>query len=95
MKMNALDSNTMYDLLLRLPRTEKPSIREGQMDANRAKRKNAIFCPQCGRMVGKARTCDIEFQCQRCHYKFEAVIGPYADKVCDRGQPTNDGESEV
>ena len=36
-------------------------------------------------MEVRARTCDIEMQCRRCNLKFEAVIGAYADTVCDRG----------
>jgi len=56
------------------------------MSSDKFKRRTAIYCPQCGHMEVKARTCDIEIQCRRCHYRFEAVIGPYADMVCDRGE---------
>ncbi len=64
------------------------------MAADKAKRRSAIYCPQCGHLEVKVRTCDIEMQCRRCNYKFEAVIGPYADVVCDRGE-TSSGESDA
>lgn len=63
------------------------------MGAGKPKRRSAIYCPQCGHMEVRARTCDIEMQCRRCNYKFEAVIGPYADMVCDRG--ASYGEPDV
>jgi len=56
------------------------------MAAGKSKRRSTIHCPQCGHMEVKARTCDIEMQCRRCNYRFEAVIGPYAEMVCDRGE---------
>ena len=58
------------------------------MTSGKSKRRTAIYCPQCGHMEVRARTCDIEMQCRRCNYQFEAVIGPYADVVCDRGEKT-------
>ena len=59
-----------------------------------SKRKTAIYCPKCGHMEVRARTCDIEMQCRRCKYQFEAVIGPNADMVCGRGE-TAYGKSDV
>ena len=56
------------------------------MDSGQSKRRSKIYCPNCGHMEVRARTCDIEMQCRRCHYRFEAVIGPYAEVVCDRGE---------
>ena len=56
------------------------------MDSPKSKRRTAIYCPNCGHMELKARTCDIEMQCRRCRYRFEAVIGPYAEVVCDKGE---------
>lgn len=58
---------------------------------DKSKRRTMICCPKCGHMEVRARTCDIEMQCRRCNYQFEAVIGPYAEMVCDRGQ-TSYGE---
>ncbi len=43
------------------------------MATDRPKRRSLIYCPQCGHMEVKARICDIEMQCRRCDYKFEAV----------------------
>jgi len=64
------------------------------MAVEKPKRRSEIHCPQCGHMEVRARTCDIEMQCRRCTYKFEAVIGPYAEMVCDRGE-TSYGEPDV
>jgi hypothetical protein len=58
------------------------------MVARQSKRRSIITCPQCGHMEVRARTCDIEMQCRRCNYRFEAVIGPYAERVCDRSETT-------
>ena len=63
------------------------------MDSGKSRRRTIITCPKCGRMEARARTCDIEMQCRRCNYRFEAVIGPYADGVRDRGD-TSDGEPD-
>lgn len=63
------------------------------MAAEKPKRRSDIHCPQCGHMEVRARICDIEMQCRRCNYKFEAVIGPYADMVCDKVAPY--GEPDV
>jgi hypothetical protein len=56
------------------------------MVPGQSKRRSIITCPQCGHMEARARTCDIEMQCRRCNYRFEAVIGPYAETVGDRGE---------
>jgi hypothetical protein len=61
------------------------------MDANISKRKTSIYCPKCGHLEVKARTCDIEMKCRRCHYQFEAVIRPSADAVADEGEGAFDG----
>jgi hypothetical protein len=64
------------------------------MATGNSKRRSIIYCPKCGHMEAKARTCDIEMQCKRCKYRFEAVIGPYADRVCDSGE-TSYGELDA
>src|SRR5438067_12222979 len=61
-------------------------IRGVAMISDKSKRKTAIYCPNCGHMEVKARTCDIEMQCRRCNYQFEAVIGPNAEMVCERAE---------
>jgi len=69
------------------------SIEGVPMAAEKPKRRTAIYCPQCGHMEVKARICDIEMQCRRCNYKFEAVIGPYTETVRDSG--ASEGEPDV
>jgi len=64
------------------------------MISDKSKRKTAIYCPNCGHMEVKARTCDIEMQCRRCNYQFEAVIGPNAEMVCERAE-TSYGKPNV
>ena len=63
------------------------------MDPAKSKRRSMVCCPNCGRMEVKARLCDIEMRCRRCHYKFEAVIGPKAKKAHNKGQAST-GESD-
>jgi len=52
-----------------------------------SKRRSTINCPRCGHLEAKARVCDIEIQCRRCSYRFEAVIGPSTDMACEPGVP--------
>lgn len=51
-----------------------------------SRRRSIITCPACGHMEVRARTCDIEMKCRRCNYRFEAVIGPSAETVCDQNE---------
>ena len=64
------------------------------MVARQSKRRSIITCPQCGHLEVRARTCDIEMQCRRCHYRFEAVIGPYAETDGDPRE-ASDGKSDA
>ena len=63
------------------------------MVAEQFRRRSIITCPKCGHMEVRARTCDIEMQCRRCNCKFQAVIGPNADMVCDR--EASNGETDL
>jgi hypothetical protein len=56
------------------------------MMARPSRRTSIITCPSCGHMEVRARICDIEMKCRRCHYRFEAVIGPSPDTVCDQNE---------
>jgi transcription elongation factor Elf1 len=64
------------------------------MVARQSKRRSIITCPQCGHMEVRARTCDIEMQCRRCNYRFEAVIGPSEETVGDPSE-TAHGKSDT
>jgi hypothetical protein len=54
------------------------------MTTRQSRRRSIITCPECGHMEVRARTCDIEMKCRRCNYRFEVVIGPFAEPVCDQ-----------
>ena len=51
-----------------------------------ARRSSWVACPKCGHKVAKVRTCDMEIKCRQCSYRFEAVIGPFAEGVQDSGE---------
>lgn len=56
------------------------------MRPENSKRKTVVYCPKCGHANIRVRTCDAEIECKRCGYKYEAVIGPNADRVSDSGE---------
>jgi transcription elongation factor Elf1 len=59
------------------------------MMTRQSRRRSIITCPMCGHMEVRARTCDIEMKCRRCSYRFEAVIGPFAEPVCDQNEASS------